>query len=231
MPLLVANWRERLSPTQSQTCSTGKEAAMNRYSKLYAFSAILFAGFFANQANADTWGHIEELGHDIALKADQLLAETHHYRHTPEYGHLVSDAVQLRAKANRICSLARSHASIYYLEAALADLDARFHHLEGLFDHIEHEAAHGHGHIHGPTRHVKRLLNRVEDCIHHMQRDIAALRAHRVTRVYRRPYSSGHYSRPSCSTPYPVYRSYHGHGHSHSGITIGNDKFRFRINF
>lgn len=150
---------------------------MTRLSKsIFAAVAMVAASFSASQASAqDLYHHIDELALSIQRQAEQLQGETHHYVHTPGYSTMLYATNQLRQRATLIHNLAHSHGCLYSMSSQLRVLDAQFHQLEGLFDAIEYEASHGHGHIHGHTAHVRGLLNSIEDNIHHIRDDIAQL--------------------------------------------------------
>ena len=202
---------------------------------------------FSTSAFADVYHHIDEVALRIDRQAKQLVAESRHYRHTPEYRHLVADARQMCQLAEHVHEVAHHRGSLAHLEADVAKLDATFHHLESVFDRVERGAAYGHGHIHGNTRHVKRLLNSIEDGIHHLQDDLRSLRSSCPTvrpNVVARP--------PLCATPpvpnwgaynarpyssgfgqYGGHRGYDVHRqHSYGrGITIGGGSSRFTFRF
>lgn len=126
---------------------------------------------------ANEYRHIDSLAVQIQNKTKLLVKETVHYRHTGNYYHMVEDTREMARLARHIHKVAHNEGSIYHLEADLNDLDRIFHHIEGLFDLTELDAAHGGGHVHGNTKHVKKLLKRIERCIHHMRDDVAAIRA------------------------------------------------------
>jgi len=186
-------------------------------------SFALFAmSVSASQANADTYRHIQGLALDIQLKADALMGETHHYVHTPRYREMIRNISSMRARAVRVHVLSLQHGCLIAMREELRVLDTQFHIIESIFDSAEVEASHGHGHIHGPTRHVKEHLKCIENDIHHILDDIT-----QMTRVgVRSPYSAG--VRSSGYRGVQVYRSHprsrvqhvhggHGHGRGHSG--------------
>lgn len=146
-------------------------------SKSIQWIAFLIAGFaISRAANADTCGHLVSLASKIDRQARRLLQETHHYRHTPNYHRLVAEVATLRAKARHMRITTFRADNFHHLEEDLMIVDRCFHHVEDFFDHAEIESAHGHGHVHGNTRHVKLLLNSMEETIHHMQDDVLDLR-------------------------------------------------------
>lgn len=175
---------------------------------------------------ADTYRHIDGLALSIQRKARLLQRETVHYRHTPEYRHLLDDTRDLYRFATHLHEVAHHHGSLAHLESDVRQLDSKFHHLEAVFDRVENAAAHGHGHVDGHTAHVKALLRSIESSIHHLQDDIRSLR------------------HPICNYPvvpvtphHEVYRrGHHGHGPGYSnrprgGISFGGGSTRFTINF
>ena len=207
----------------------------------------LLVTFFASTSNADTYRHIDELASSIERKARRIVSESHHYRHTPEYRHLLEDARNMCSLADHLHDVAHRHGSLAHMESDLRKLDSEFHHLESVFDRVERRASHGHGHIHGNTRHVKELLNSIEEDIHHLQDDIRSLRSHshRGSRVvvsrppiYAAPYAAPLYNRgDSCTagSTYGRYGSGYGrpsyYGGNRGGLTIGGGSSRFTIRF
>ena len=194
--------------------------------KLVTIFSLAIVTLFASQAKADEYDHIDRYAVKIQNKARVLLNETVHYRHTAQYGHLVASTNELYRLATHIHDVTHFEGNLAHLRSDLRELDREFHALEGLFDRIEHSAAYGRGHIHGNTAHVKRLLNSIEDSIHHIQDDVDSLirrvtcdRAVVVTRPVYAP------SRPVYVPTRPVYVptrpavnidfNRHGHGGIH----------------
>ncbi len=212
---------------------------------LAAFGLVITT--FSTSAFADTYQHIDQLALRIDRQAKLIVSESRHYRHTPEYQHLVADARDMSQLADHLHELAHHHGSLAHLESDLAKLDSKFHHLESVFDRVERNAAHGYGHVHGNTLHVKHLLNSMEENIHHLQEDLRSLRTpfHTVNPVVvQRPrgfttlHSSnwgGYNSRPQSSGfghgswgyGHNVYRQ-RSYGRS---ITIGGGSSRFTFRF
>lgn len=151
---------------------------------LSSISAVLFSVLtFASSAKADCYQHIDDLALDIQAKTGQLLQETAHYRYTPQYRKLVACTSEMYRLAEHIHEVARFEGDVRHLQADLRDLEYEFHQLEDLFDRVELSAARGCSRIKGNTAHVKRLLNRIEDCIDEIQEDVDRL----VRRSARRP--------------------------------------------
>ena len=139
------------------------------------FSFVAMAAI-AQQASADVYAHLDRVALDIVRQTSLLGHEAAHYRHTPEYPHLVHDLRQIQAFANHIHEVAHYRGSIAHLDRDLRQLDAQFHHLEDVVRRIQRNARHGVGHVHGRTGHVRRLMRALENNIHHMQADVVSLR-------------------------------------------------------
>ena len=127
-------------------------------------------------ASADEYHRINSHAARIHAKTKQLLRETRHYEHTDAYYLMVNDCRQMAECTAVIREIARAEGSIFRLETELRKLDRAFCHIQKLFDQTEINAAHGHGCVKGNTKHVKRLLNAIQDCIDHMQEDVRAIR-------------------------------------------------------
>ncbi len=191
---------------------------MNRQIKkaITAFT-LLVTATFAGQASADTYEHLDLLALLLDRQAKEVVTEAReHYRHTPEYRHLLNDAKSLSRSATHLHNVAHRHGTLAHMSVDVTELDATFHHLEEVFDRIEHNAAYGHGHIHGGTAHVKRLLKSIEDGIHHMQEDIEQLRTpvYHTNRVYRS--NRVYYPQREVYTP-RTYNGHNNHGHNSHG--------------
>lgn len=211
-----------------------KETEMTTFTNTLAALGLVVTTFSAS-AFADTYHHVDQLALQIEVESKQIVNESRHYRHTPEYRHIVADAREVSRLASHIHELAHHHGSLAHLESDLAQLDAKFHHMESTFDQVELHAAHGHGHVHGNTSHVKRLLNSIASHIHHLQEDLQSMRTpihavHPVVvrrpSIYRTPYSNywGSYNtRPQSN--------WYGHGSHGRGISIGGGSSRFTIRF
>jgi hypothetical protein len=212
---------------------------------LAAFGLVLTA--LSASASANTYQHVDQLALSIDQKAKLIIGESRHYRHAPEYRHLVTDARELSRLASHMHELAHHHGSLAHLESDLSQLDSEFHHMESVFDRVELRAAHGHGHIHGNTSHVKGLLNSIEEDIHHLQEDLRSMRTpvHAVQPVVvQRPsiyttQQSGHWNgyntRPH-SSGFGHGSGHYGHnayryGSRGRGISIGGGSSRFTIRF
>lgn len=190
--------------------------------------ASLVWGMGSTQASADEFRHIDQLAVKIQRTTKRLISEVRHYRDTPAYGHLLSDSREIHRLATHIHDVSHYEGRLTHMESDLRQLDRRFAHLQSVFDRVERDAEFcGGGHIHGNTAHVKRLLNTIEDSIHHMRSDIADIRR---SRSFRRDDDCCHNSRP-------VYRPYYGAHGSRSnvyggiGFTIGGGSSRIYIGF
>jgi hypothetical protein len=154
-------------------------------------TAALAAFAFTPAAQADTYGHIEILAHQLDRYASRLDQEfALHYRHSPQYAHLKSDAREMARVAEHVHEVAHAHGSIAHLESDLRQLDRLFHHIEDLVDDVELHSAHGgyhgyhnrfgsyHGGGHaGHGGEVRRLMHAIEDTLHHLHSDVRELLA------------------------------------------------------
>ena len=197
----------------------------HQISKTIATFSLLVASIFTAQASADTYEHLDQLAVRVERSARLLASEIRHYRHTPEYAHLRADAKEMRRLASHMHDTAHHEGNLNHLAADLAELDASFHHFESVLNRVEHSAAYGHGHVHGNTAHVRRLLRSIENDIHHLQEDVDSLRRPVCviprTRSY---YDSGH---GSLYTP-SRYETGYGSG---LGFSIGGGSSRFTFRF
>jgi hypothetical protein len=188
---------------------------------------VALAGFaLAPAAQADTYGHIDQLANQLEKYATRLDREfALHYRHTSQYAHLRSDSREMARLARHVHEVAHNYGSLSHLESDLRSLDRRFHHVEELVEDIEFHSAHdyhggfgyhGGGHIHGEISHVRGLLNAMEATLHHLQsdlRELAATSAPAIGYPQAGGYPAATY--PTYITnPGPVIRS------SHPGISI-----------
>ena len=216
---------------------------MTRFSKFFIAGFALFAmTVSASEAKADFWRHIQELALDIQLKSDRLMGETHHYVHTPNYHCMIRSVSKMRLRAVRVHVLSLQHGCLDEMSREVAGLDRMFHEVERLFNTTEIDASHGYGHVHGNTCHVKKWLNKIEDCIHHIRADIASLRRP----VRRPPVKYGGYGgygfggnpaggygykfNPSLNPHYKSRYSYGG-GRSRGGISYHDRNFGLSIRF
>lgn len=197
---------------------SGRNNMTHSITKLTSLFTLLVLTAATTQANADEYRHIDRLAVKIQNTSRQLLRETIHYRHTAEYRHMVADANELYRAAKHIHDVTHFEGNLTHLQIDLNKLDRSFHHVEEVFDRVEHDAAYGNGHVHGNTAHVKRLLKTIEDNIHHIQEDVASLRRRPIvtTPIYRPVYN------PAPRSPYGGYGGY-GHGRN-SGHGYGNGR-------
>lgn len=222
-------------------------------SKTFTALSLLITAVFTSQASADTFHHIDQLAVHIEHQANLILDETRHYRHTPEYRHLVNDARRMAALAAHMHDIVHLRNHLGHLESDLAQLDAKFHHLESVFDRVERNAAYGHGHIHGSTHHVKLLLKSIERDIHHLQDDLRSLRTRHHYPINGQVFNSNRvfYNQPLYVPNKTIHhRQYGHHGHQQyghraahrghgvhgghgvyggQGVSFGNGKIRIRF--
>lgn len=143
-----------------------------------ALTTCLLMGIFAAQAMASGYNHINSLARKIHTKSKVLLKETKHYRATPNYGAMVREVAELDQLACHLRDIAKNEGDLDHLAYDIAEIDTKFHRIEYLFDTTELCAStYGRGFIKGHTAHVKKLLDSIEDAIHHIGKDIEHLRA------------------------------------------------------
>lgn len=146
-------------------------------SRIVILTICTLMGLAAAQAMANDYQHINQLARKIHHKSRILLNETRHYRSTPNYVRLVRDVAELDQASCHLRDIARNEGDLDHMAADIAKMDCAFHHIEELFDATELSASYGNGFIKGHTAHVKRLLNSIEDAIHHIGEDIEQLRS------------------------------------------------------
>lgn len=203
---------------------------MTRLTTLFSMAFVLLAG---SVASADTYDHFDRIARDIERQSVALVRETRHFRHTPQYRHLVQDAVALMRTAQHAHNTAHIGCDLGHLEADVRELDRLVHHLEEVVDDIEHGILHGHGHAHGNANHVHQLLHAIEANVHHLWSDLRSLRRPVRHDVGRRVPS---WNQPS---PYTQWRNSspriqvdidrHGHGHGHNTPSLNPNAISRRV--
>lgn len=218
---------------------------MSRMTSALTFGiAMLVVGLCStSQATADTQRHLNQLATSIERQANALIGESRHYRNTPSYRAIVRESIKMRDAARHVRVTTFCTRTFRELEQDLRILDACFHNLETIFDGAEFDASRGVGYVRGNTRHVKRMLNRIEDDIDFMRDDVRILRRELFGRrgggrygsavdVYRSPYRG--YGRGYQQTINPP-RCDYGRGnyvpYGGGGVTIGRGGFSIRIGF
>ena len=175
------------------------------------------------EARAASYDHMDRLALRIQKQAAELFHEVKaHYRHTPEYRHLISDAVQMYRTAHRTHQIAHEHGCLRQLASSVRSLDRQFHHFEELVHDVENAARHGHGHVHCDTRHVKRILKKMERNIHHLRDDIEEMKPKR--RVYHHQASKAPGYNPIRDyrdRDHNRYNDVYGHNHRHRAPEYG----------
>ena len=141
---------------------------------LTAAAVALGLVWAAPAAQAGSFEHIDELAAELQGLSSKLSREFRdHYRHTPSYRHLATDARNMRKLASHIHEIAHYEGDLEHIHDDLHELDELFHHVDELVDEIEHDAEHhGEGHVHGDTRHVRRIMRDMEGTLHHMLEDM-----------------------------------------------------------
>lgn len=218
--------------------------------------SVIAISALASHVQADEYHHIDRLAQDIQTKSKLLYREMVNYRHSPHYRHVRSDALELKKLARKIHTIARNEGCIFELESCLNELDALYHHTAELIDQIDLNRGYGSGYAHGETCQIQDLMVDLEDCIHHMQADVAQIRNRTIRRSNRTTYTRPVYVAPRPTVVVatkPAYvptrtayvpRGYsntrgrkhgyvkgRGHSNNRGGITVGNGGFRVHFNF
>ena len=194
-----------------------------------SIAVLIAASLTASTANASSYRHIDILAVKMQRQSAKLYHEFRlHFRHTPEYRHLMSDARDLYYKSKHVHEVAHHRESLHHIKRDLAALDRLFHHLEELVEKITHDADHhGHGHIHGDTHHVEAIMKRFEQNLHHLRRDVKRMVSHHDHHLHH-----GH--------GVPMFRGAHGYKYKkatpHVGFRVGGTNVSFggngvRFNF
>ncbi|MCP4886949.1 MAG: hypothetical protein GY904_10105 [Planctomycetaceae bacterium] len=212
---------------------------MATFTKVISVLTVLLSTL--STAQADTYHYIDGLALTIERQSKHLLRECVHYRHAPEYRHLIHDSIKMSRLADHVHDLARRNGSLAHLESDLAELDALFYHLQSLVSEIERRAACGYPHRHTPshTAQIQDLMRSIERNIQHLADGVRPLRAIedrcRHQPIVRREHypngnarhSAGYYAYPRYDRVYPPVRS----RSSGFGISIGGGSSRFTLRF
>ena len=141
---------------------------------------ITTLGTLAAQVEAVSYRHLDELALSMQQQSRALASEfAEHYRHSPVYKHLRSDANSLARLAAHVHELAHRSGSVYHLKRDLDRIDSSFHHLESVVAQLESLASIGIGHMHGDLSHILSAMHSMESTIHHMRDDVKSLTRHR----------------------------------------------------
>jgi hypothetical protein len=143
------------------------------FTKTTLTAALALAALTTSSAKADTYRHIDTLAVKMQAQSRELLKEvTLHYSHKAGYRHLRSDAIQFYRVATHIHTVAHHSGDVHHLRNDLKKADRLFHHLEQVLEQTDLSF---HGHNHGNTNHVFRLMHGLETNLHHLKRDIDQL--------------------------------------------------------
>jgi len=207
---------------------------MKKKSTLAALVIFGLATLGAGRSALAAGPHVDRLALDLQRQSRELMTEfARHYRHAPDFRHLMADSSDLFRQAVHIHSIAHNTNNLHHLNADLAKIDRSFHHLEGVVEGIEHHVRFCHsprcGHFHGDTRHVRALMGSIEDTIHHLRDDVLArsqppIPQRHVTTGY------GHVARSPVVRPSVARRSY-GYGHHRGSSRLGHSGWRFNFGF
>jgi hypothetical protein len=144
-----------------------------------SFSLVSMVAMIAlvgtSQAKADEYGRIDREARRVERMTKTLLNETSHYKNTANYGVMVDSALQLKSLAAHVHDVARLDGSLAHLKHDIAELERNLCIVEDLMDQTELNASRGYGCVKGNTRHVKRLLERIDKSICKMQKELECL--------------------------------------------------------
>ncbi len=196
--------------------------ARNTFTALLAILGLAVTGQAVQAAPND---HMDRHAVRLRALAAQAVNEVRiHYRHTPQYGHLISDAREIYAKADHIHRIAHRGVCPSHLLSDLNELDRLFHHTGELIRQVELRARHGHGHVDGDTRHMRILGAQMAQELHQMMAE--------VNRPIHPALIPGHGGVWHGGPHGPGHGGPHGGVHlNRSGIRFGNRRFSFRIGF
>ena len=133
---------------------------MNTFSKTIAALGIIATTWFST-ASADNYRLIDDLALSIARKSRLVVSETEYFRNTPQYRYILSDAREMCRLADHIHEVAYRHGKSAYLVSDLGELEARLHHLAGVFDQIERSSGYEYRRVASRTARVKSLLGSI----------------------------------------------------------------------
>ena len=140
-------------------------------------------GISAANASAADPHHIDDLAFAVRNDAARIANEVrYHFRHSPHFEHLYSDAYEMYQLADHIHDIAHEHGDLEHIRADMTELDELFHHLEELVDEATVGGIHGghysswHRRSHGyHGARLKRLVARLSENLHHLQEDVDAV--------------------------------------------------------
>ncbi|MDG2380847.1 MAG: hypothetical protein P8N76_04180 [Pirellulaceae bacterium] len=169
--------------------------------------------------------HIESLALNLVRQSSALTREfKYHYRHTPEYRHLVSDARELHRRANHVHNLSHRSCSLEHMRIDLQQMDHFFHHLKETLDRVAMNAdRHHRGHVNRKTRHTYQIVRRIEEDLHHLRDDVEAM-----TRPICEPqrFTPTEYK---YEVPFSFGRSFLAPNENVGGIRLGRTNIHFRL--
>ncbi len=149
---------------------------------------LVTSGLFADTARAGH--HIDELAYTLRNQAVAVTREVYTgFRGTPQFEHLYSDVYEMYKLADHIHDVAHVRGSIPHIRRDMEEMDELFHHVEDLVADISrnsrsshrsrfgHHGHHGHYGHHGVSsyhlRRLCRLLEEMEDTMHHLLEDVS----------------------------------------------------------
>jgi len=173
---------------------------------------MAIAGLTSASAQAGTMEHVDELAAQLERQAISINYELRrNFYRSPQYNHLRSDVNEMTQLASHIHEIAHHGGNVRHLRNDVNELDRLFHHVEELIDQMRNYYTpwrrtsnnnrhwnnrhwnHGHwnqGHWNPYARRMQRLdrmVERMEDTLHHLQADLNTLAPVQRPPVYNQP--------------------------------------------
>ena len=197
-----------------------------------AFGAMVLVAVVAaaaGVARADHFGELDRLAHRIEGKAAALQREAVHFRGTPEHGHFLRDAANIRRLAAHVRREVHRGRNLDAIRGDVRNLHLAVEHIDGLVERLGH-------HLHPGSRfdydlhEVHDLIRSIDHCVAGMERAIR-----RSCAVPPQPVPAPVYRpQPVRVSPYPVtrHRQWYGPQFGHGGgISINRGGFHLRVGF
>src|SRR5687768_4605090 len=109
-----------LCSSKRRATATGLRGAQTMFAKTCSIVSIAVAsvGVFASQAEAADPHHIDEMAYAVRNDAARVANEIrYHFRHSPHYEHLYSDAYEMYQLADHIHDIAHEHGDLQHIRA------------------------------------------------------------------------------------------------------------------
>jgi len=184
----------------------------------------------AQTAEAVTLPHMNRLATRLQFQTRQLDAEfNRHFRQTRAYDHLIADTAELYRLAGHIRSITRCGTGARHLREDVRELDAKFHHLEGVVQRVVARNRQWRGPFFQQcVEHVREVLHEMKETIHHMEED-----ARKMVRRANGHHGSHHGIHRPHGAHHGGYRPSHvvRPGYGYQSIRFGSPGFQIRFAF